>query len=90
MSIFQDKVVWVTGASSGIGEETVLQFNELGAKVVLSARNEEKLMQVQSKLKNPENALILPLDLEKSEGFSDLAKQVADHFGSIDILIGLE
>ena len=43
MNNFQDKVVWVSGASSGIGEGIVRQLAILGAKVVLSSRNIESL-----------------------------------------------
>ena len=46
MSHFQDKVVWVTGASSGIGIEIARQLAASGAKVVLSSRNEDKLIEI--------------------------------------------
>ena len=40
---FSEKVVWITGASGGIGEEMAVAFAESGSKVVLSARNEQQL-----------------------------------------------
>lgn len=85
--LFKDKVVWITGASSGIGAECARQCNERGAKVVISARNEEKLKAVQQTLKYSDAVFILPLDLEKSDNFKTLADQVIQHFGRIDYLI---
>lgn len=85
--MFQDKVVWITGASSGIGAELAMQFNAKGAIVVLSARNEEKLLKVQQQLKTPSKSKVLPLDLKQSSGFESLAKYLKKELGSIDILI---
>ena len=51
MYIFKDKIVWVTGASSGIGKEMAIQLAAQGAIVVLSSRNEEKLIAIKEKLK---------------------------------------
>ena len=47
---FNNKTVWVTGASSGIGKELAIQFAKLGARVILSARNVEKLTEVKATL----------------------------------------
>lgn len=85
MSFLINKVVWVTGASSGIGEQIAIQCSMLGAKVVLSSRSEDSLLKVKEKLQGSQH-LILPLDLEKSDGFKALAKQVVDHYGKIDYL----
>ncbi|MBD3637179.1 MAG: SDR family oxidoreductase [Crocinitomicaceae bacterium] len=87
MSSFQDSVVWITGASSGIGAEAAKQFSKLGAVVVLSARNVEKLEQVRNQLINPDQHLVLPLDLENSANFSELVNTVVEKFGKIDYLI---
>lgn len=45
---FKDKVVWITGASSGIGEQIALNLSKYGAKLVLSARSNDKLYQVKN------------------------------------------
>lgn len=45
---FKDKVVWITGASSGIGEQLALNLSKHGAKLVLSARSQDKLYQVKN------------------------------------------
>ena len=84
---YTNKVVWVTGASSGIGKETAIQLANAGANVVLSARNEKALAELKSQLVNPENHLVIPLDLEHSEAFPSLAEKVITHFGRIDILV---
>ena len=86
MKSFQDKIVWVTGASSGIGEEIAFQMANAGAKLVLSARNVGKLEELKASLPSSEEHLVVPLDLENSENFPELTKKVVDHFGRIDYL----
>ncbi|KAK9735828.1 hypothetical protein RND81_04G231200 [Saponaria officinalis] len=66
----EDKVVWITGASRGIGEVLAKQFASLGAKLILSARNEAELERVKSELSGkyvPNEVKILPLDLAAGE-----------------------
>ena len=87
MNYFENKIIWITGASSGIGEEMVQQAAINGAKVILSARNENALMRIKNSLKKPEDHLCLVLDLEKSEKFDELASIVVAQYGRIDILI---
>lgn len=84
---FENKVVWIVGASSGIGEETAIQLGKLGAKLVLSARNEALLNRVKNKLAFPENALVIPLDLENQHDYEAKAAAVIAHFGRIDYLV---
>lgn len=48
MSYYQQKVVWITGASSGIGEQLANSFAKQGAHLILSARNMEELNRVKS------------------------------------------
>ena len=86
MSVFQNKVVWVTGASSGIGEEMVRQLASKGAKVVLSARNVESLEKIKKSLPNSEEHLVIPLDLEHSSNFPELAQQVFNEMKAIHFL----
>ncbi|SFT87753.1 Short-chain dehydrogenase [Lishizhenia tianjinensis] len=87
MSWLANKVIWVTGASSGIGAEMAKQCAELGAKIVLSARNETKLKAVKESLPRPDDHLVLPLDLEDNADFSPKVKAVLDHYGKIDVLM---
>ena len=85
MSKLENKVVWITGASSGIGEALALAFSNEGAKVVLSARNENELQRVANNCKA--ETLILPLDLEDQNEFKLKAEKVNSYFGAIDFLI---
>lgn len=85
--MFQDKIVWITGASSGIGAEAARQFSNLGAIVILSARNEAKLQSVQQTLSQPSKSQVLTLDLEKSEEFETKVQQVLEKHQKIDILL---
>ncbi len=86
-SFFDNKVIWITGASSGIGEELARQLAANGALLILSARNKEKLISVKESLANHTRHFVLPLDLEKSEDFEVIAKAVFDRFGCIDVLV---
>lgn len=86
MKSFDNKVVWITGASSGIGKELAIQLANQNAKIILSARNSEQLELVKESLKSPEKHLILPLDLSDQKNFDDLTKKVIAHFGRIDYL----
>lgn len=86
MKSFSDKVVWITGASSGIGKELAIQLADQNAKVVLSARNFEELKQVKKSLKSPEKHLVLALDLSNQKNFAELTEKVVNQFGRIDYL----
>lgn len=82
-----DKVVWITGASSGIGEALACGLSSRGARLVLSGRNIERLTGVRARCTASDSHLIMPLDLEHPTGFDDKAKTVLGHFGRIDCLI---
>jgi dehydrogenase/reductase SDR family protein 7B len=86
MKSFSDKVVWITGASSGIGKELAVQLANQNAKIILSARNSEQLELVKESLKSSERHLVLPLDLSDQGNFSELTEKVVNHFGKIDYL----
>ncbi|KAI3705989.1 hypothetical protein L1987_76241 [Smallanthus sonchifolius] len=63
---FEDKVVWITGASRGIGEVIAKQLAALGAKIIISARNEPELERVKKQISGT-HVEILPLDLSSGE-----------------------
>lgn len=85
---YQNKVVWITGASSGIGEALTYAFNERGAKLVISARRESELERVKNNCKDKSTAIfILPLDLAKHDELPAKAEEAVAHFGKVDILI---
>ena len=82
------KIVWITGASSGIGEALAYTAAKEGAKLVLSARREEELKRVATNCNiDSQNYLVLPLDLEHTENIEEKVNQVVQKFGRIDILI---
>ncbi|TSE07719.1 SDR family NAD(P)-dependent oxidoreductase [Aquimarina algiphila] len=84
----ENKIVWITGSSSGIGKALAFEFINAGANVILSARREEELKKVAKNSKSRrKNILILPFDLENIEDFPDKVEKVVQKFGRIDILI---
>lgn len=84
----EKKVVWITGASSGIGEALAYEFNKKGALLILSARREDELFRVQSECENGEDTVkVFPLDLEDTETLPKKAEEAMKLFGSIDMLI---
>lgn len=80
------QVAWVTGASSGIGEEICKQLAQQGWQLILSARSESKLRALQTSLPHSDSHLVVPLDLEHSSGFPELAASVIAQTGRIDFL----
>ncbi|KAG2693846.1 hypothetical protein I3760_08G114600 [Carya illinoinensis] len=79
----EDKVVWITGASRGIGKTLAKQLARLGAKLILSARNEAELEQVKKQLMGkhaPDEVKILPFDLTSGE---DSLKEVVEKADSL-------
>lgn len=82
---FNNKVVIITGASSGIGEAMAYVFDQQGAKVVLAARNIEKLNAVAAKLNNPH--LIVQADVSIESHCKNLVEETLKIFNSIDVLI---
>jgi len=84
---FQDQVVWITGASSGIGEALAYAFARAGARLVLSARRAEELERVRRACLRPEAHLVVPLDLTRSDTFPAIAADVLRRCGGIDILV---
>lgn len=83
---FRHKVVWITGASSGIGREMAIQLSALGAHCILSARNEEALAETASLLYPGTAYLLLPLDMQQPS-FEAPTQTVIRKFGHIDILM---
>jgi short-subunit dehydrogenase len=83
MSI-KDKVVIVTGASSGIGLATAKLLTKHGAKVALVARSVDKLNKLSKELPN---SLVAPADMRVEEDIKKMVKKVLRHYGRIDILV---
>ncbi len=84
---FKDKVVWITGASSGIGAELALQLSFQKAKLILTARNKEMLDQVQQKcLQQTLYCKIVVADLSKEEEAEKSVITALEQFDRIDIV----
>ena len=80
-----EQVVVITGASSGIGRETALEFGRKGASVVLAARNEIALQEVADMIEREGGgALVVPTDVAKWKQVEALAQAAVDRFGRID------
>lgn len=88
MDFYTDKVVWITGASSGIGKELALQLSRQKASLILTARNRDALQDIQRAcLQHTPHCALLPADLTDAGNLAPLAQQALDTFGHIDVLI---
>jgi dehydrogenase/reductase SDR family member 7B len=83
----KDKVVWLTGASSGIGESLAYELASKGATLVLSARRESVLRDVQSRCASSQKHLVLPLDMLQPQAFEPAVRTVLGRYGHIDVLL---
>jgi dehydrogenase/reductase SDR family member 7 len=83
--------VWITGASSGIGEALAKAFSAGGARVVLSARNKSELQRVCNECiaagADAANLLVLPFDVTDYDALPEAVQAVLQAFGRIDMLI---
>jgi short-subunit dehydrogenase len=87
MGRFSGKVIWITGASSGIGEALALAFAREGARLVLSSRRQSELGRVRHACERADEHLVIPLDLAHSETFSGAVAEVLARCGNIDVLV---
>jgi short-subunit dehydrogenase len=88
MKSLQNKIVWITGASSGIGAALAQEFAKRGAKLVLSARRVEALEQVKQSLNlSSDSVLVLPMDMLAFDSFQSKVAAILAHFGSIDVMV---
>jgi len=88
MSRLQDSVVIVTGASSGIGRATAHMLADAGATVVLAARREERLRDLQGEIDElGGRTLVVPTDVTDRAAVEHLATRTKDEFGRIDVLV---
>lgn len=87
MRVTEDSVVWITGASSGIGRALALAYSAEGCTVVLSARRTDVLEEVRRQCAHPDKAVVLPLDLTDAASMDEAAKQVTARFGAVDLLV---
>jgi len=85
---FENKIVVITGASSGIGEACAIEFAKKGANLVLVARRKEKLLEVEKKLSQYNVKIaVIACDISDKSQVKQMCKQVLDEFNQIDILV---
>ena len=87
---FKGKVVWITGASSGIGEALVYEFSLRGARLIISSNDLPGLERVKSSCGNQSDMVnCIPFDLSDIKGIEKLIQQQINTFGKIDYLINI-
>lgn len=84
---YKDKIVWITGASSGIGEALAKHINAVGGIVLLSARTKENLERTQQVLSQPERSYIFPMDVCHQDEVNNTYQTIISTFHKVDILI---
>ena len=85
---FKDKIIWITGAASGIGEALAYQSVEYGGKLILSDVDEPGLSVVVAKCESSgASVLNLPLDLSSGESIKKAVRLAMEHYGRVDVLI---
>ena len=87
MKSISGQVIWITGASSGIGEALAYELSTMGNTLILSARNKERLTEVKARCNNSAKVHILPMDLKDFNAMPSLVLQAIEATGPIDILI---
>lgn len=83
----KDNIIWITGASSGIGAALARAYSELGAQLILSARNSKALEKVSLSCLHPDRIKTLPLDLSNTTDIKDKVGLAISMFGRVDVLI---
>ena len=85
---FKNKIILITGASSGIGKESAIEFAKLGANIILVARKKDKLEQVANELKKFNvSILVCQCDVSKKDQVKEMSKMVLEKFESVDVLV---
>lgn len=85
----KDKVVLITGASSGIGKALAFDFAKFGSKLVLAARSKDKLDEIAETLMSKYNSEVLTIktDVSNESETNLMVEKALEHFGAIDILV---
>ena len=84
---FRNKKVWITGASSGIGEAIAYAFAKEEAHLILSARNVPELERVKQSCLGASAVDIVRLDIANHEDIFTIAQEVIAKIGAIDVLV---
>ncbi|NEU30923.1 glucose 1-dehydrogenase [bacterium LRH843] len=85
---FKEKVVVVTGSSGGIGRDIAVGFGSLGANVVLVSRNQEKLEETATFVRDVGGeAMVIPADLSDINTIQNVVEKIKQQYRSIDVLV---
>jgi dehydrogenase/reductase SDR family protein 7B len=84
---FNNKVAWITGASSGIGEALAYELSAAGARLILSGRRMEELERVKQACSDPAQVILLQLDLADAPSLEEKTAVAVGCFGHIDIMV---
>ncbi|RBA28211.1 SDR family NAD(P)-dependent oxidoreductase [Flavobacterium tibetense] len=88
MTDTKENVVWITGASSGIGKSMAFEWAKLGYRVVLSSRRKELLDKVTNEIKySGGEALALPCDIMEETAIENAVQQIIKTWGRLDVVI---
>lgn len=82
-----NKVVWITGASSGIGKGLAMELSKRNCKLILSSRRENKLNEVKQQCESPETVAVLPFDLSNINAMPSIVDKALNFFETVDVLI---
>ena len=87
-AFFSDKVIIVTGASSGIGLASAKLFGSYGARVVMAARSLEKMQEMAPQVSSdPDKVLCVRTDVSVEADCRNLVEKTVERFGGVDILV---
>ncbi|TYA55265.1 SDR family NAD(P)-dependent oxidoreductase [Formosa maritima] len=88
MTNTKENVVWITGASSGIGKAMAFEWARLGYKVVLSARRKDLLQEIALEIKNSGGeALVIPVDIMEEKSIESAVQNIISTWGRLDIAV---
>lgn len=88
-NFFKNKRIWITGASSGIGEALAVALAEQGAQLILSSRNEVEINRVSAHCSKAgaSGVIVQPLDLERHESIPGIVENILKKVGKVDVLV---
>lgn len=87
--MLKDKVALITGATRGIGAAVAEEFAKQGAQLILIGRKAQDLEEIDDVVQSyGNNAMLVPLDLNKSYAMDEIAQAIAHRYGKLDIIVG--
>lgn len=84
---FNNKTIWITGASSGIGKALAIALSQYNCQLILSSRRKDALESVKQQCNNPERIAVLAFDLADYNQMQPIALKAIQYFGEVDVLI---